>query len=66
MTCDYCGIDRVTHYGVWTCLRHRVHLCPDCARRYGIVAHRPRRLRPPARDGPEDRQTALLPPEGQT
>lgn len=59
--CHYCGIERVTAYGVYTRLGHAVDLCERCAAVYGIVAYRPRRVRPPARDGPPDRQRELLP-----
>lgn len=61
MTCDYCSIDRVTHYTALTWLSHRRHLCEACAGEHGVVCHRPRRMRPPARDGPGDRQRVLLP-----
>jgi hypothetical protein len=40
MACDYCSIDRVTHYEVLTRLNHRVNLCEACARLHGIVSDR--------------------------
>lgn len=66
MTCDYCTIDPAASVGVLTPLGHRVCLCPGCARRHGIIGfRRRRRVVPPPRDGPSDRQIEL-PPEGQT
>jgi hypothetical protein len=53
MTCEYCSVDPVARCGVLTWLGHRRDLCERCAAQHGIVQYRPRRAKPPARDGPE-------------